>query len=95
MNHFDIVAAFEDRQWLEDMENRLDAKMRYAVGKARETPWIPYTTDGHQWKKNDIGWWTNGFWPANMWQMYRMTGDKLYREEALRTYGLNPDFNKY
>ena len=85
MNHFDIVAAFGDKQWLEDMKDRLDAKMRYAVGKARETSWIPYTTDGHQWKKNDIGWWTNGFWPANMWQMYRMTGDALYREEALRT----------
>ena len=85
MNHFDIVAAFGDKQWLEDMKDRLDAKMRYAVGKARETSWIPYTTDGHEWKKNDIGWWTNGFWPANMWQMYRMTGDALYREEALRT----------
>ena len=51
MNHFDIVAAFEDHKWLEDMKDRLDAKMRYAVEKARKTPWIPYTTDGHQWKK--------------------------------------------
>ena len=84
MEHMDIVAAFTDQAWLNRMTEQLHRKMTYAVGKAGETAWIPYTTDGHQWKKNDIGWWTNGFWPANMWQMYRMTGDGLYREEALR-----------
>ena len=66
------------------MAQKLDRKMRYAVGKAREVDFMPYSTEGGQWKKTDIGWWTNGFWPANMWQMYRMTGDELYREEALR-----------
>ena len=84
MSNFNNVNAFQDQAWLGEMVNRLDRKMAYAVEKARETPWIPYTTDGKQWKENRIGWWTNGFWPANMWQMYRMTGKELYREEALR-----------
>ena len=84
MPGFDIVNAFSDKAWLEDMAQKLDRKMRYAVGKAREVDFMPYSTEGGQWKKTDIGWWTNGFWPANMWQMYRMTGDELYREEALR-----------
>lgn len=84
MPSFDIVNAFSDKAWLEDMAQKLDRKMRYAVGKAREVDFMPYSTEGGQWKKTDIGWWTNGFWPANMWQMYRMTGDELYREEALR-----------
>ena len=83
--NFDIVAAFQDRPWLEDMTQKLDRKMRFAVGKAREVDYMPYSTADGQWKKTDIGWWTNGFWPANMWQMYRMTGDALYRDEALRT----------
>ena len=84
MPGFDIVNAFADQAWLGDMFQKLDRKMRYAVGKAREVDYMPYSTEGGQWKKTDIGWWTNGFWPANMWQMYRMTGDELYREEALR-----------
>ena len=84
MPNFDIVAAFRDKAWLEDMTQKLDRKMRFAVGKAREVDYMPYSTADGQWKKTDIGWWTNGFWPANMWQMYRMTGDELYRDEALR-----------
>ena len=84
MPNFDIVAAFRDKAWLEDMIQKLDRKMRFAVGKAREVDYMPYSTADGQWKKTDIGWWTNGFWPANMWQMYRMTGDELYRDEALR-----------
>ena len=83
--NFDIVGAFRDQDWLRETERKLDRKMRYAVGKARQVPWIPYTTENRQWKENGIGWWTNGFWPVSMWQMYRMTGDDLYREEAVRT----------
>ncbi len=81
---FDLVKAFPDPAWLEEMRKKLDAKMRFGVEKAREVSWMPYTTEKGQWKKNSIGWWTNGFWPASMWQMFRMTGDELYREEALR-----------
>ena len=84
MSNFDIVAAFRDKAWLDTMKDRIAVKMRYGVEKARQTPWIPYTTAEGQWKENDIGWWTNGFWPANMWQVYRMTGENLFREEALR-----------
>lgn len=80
----DIVAAFTDTAWLDGMAAKLDRKMRYAVGKAREVNFMPYSTESGQWKETQIGWWTNGFWPASMWQMYRLTGDPVYREEALR-----------
>ena len=82
---FDIVQAFRDQDWLKETEQKLDRKMRYAAGKAKQVSWIPYTTENRQWKENRIGWWTNGFWPAHMWQMYRMTGEEHYREEAIRT----------
>lgn len=81
---FDIVNRFPDKPWLETVAGRLDGKMQFAVRKARETDYIPYSTEHGQWKKTDIGWWTNGFWPASMWQMYLATGRAIYREEAVR-----------
>ncbi len=82
--NFEFEQAFRDHAWLKETEQKLDRKMRFAVKKAREVSWMPYTTENGQWKETRIGWWTNGFWPASMWQMYRMTGAELYREEALR-----------
>lgn len=82
---YDITANFPDKQWLSDTLKKVDKKMRYGVQKAREVDYIPYTTENGQWKPTDIQWWTNGFWPASMWQMYMATHDELYREEAVRT----------
>jgi len=79
-----MAAQFEDRTWLTDILQKLDVKMRYGVKKAREVDSIPYSTEAGQWKPESIHWWTNGFWPASMWQLFLMTGDALYQEEALR-----------
>ena len=84
MPSVDIVSAFTDRQWLDDMTCKLTKKTLYGVAKAREVGCMPYTTKNGQWQKNPIGFWTNGFWPASMWQMFLMTGEALFREEALR-----------
>ncbi|MGN0747105.1 MAG: glycoside hydrolase family 88 protein [Aristaeellaceae bacterium] len=80
----DIVERFPDKAWLEDVAAKLHTKMTYAVGKAREVDYIPYSTENGQWKPIHIHWWTNGFWPATMWQMYLATKDELYRDEAIR-----------
>lgn len=82
---FDIVERFPDKAWLEDVAARLHTKMTYAVCKAREVDYIPYSTENGQWKPVHIHWWTNGFWPATMWQMYLATRDELFRDEAIRT----------
>ena len=84
MIKFDLNANFPDKAWLEETARKLDDKMQYAVKKANEVDYIPYTTENGQWKKNDIRWWTNGFWPATMWQMYLATKNELYRDEAVR-----------
>lgn len=81
---FDIAANFPDKSWLDETAAKLHAKMTYAVGKAHEVDFMPYSTENGQWKETSIGWWTNGFWPATMWQMYLATKDNLYREEAIR-----------
>ena len=80
----DIVERFPDKAWLEEVAAKLHTKMSYAVGKAREVDYIPYSTENGQWKPIHIHWWTNGFWPATKWQMYLATKDELYRDEAIR-----------
>ena len=82
---FDIVNRFPDPSWLQEVREKLNRKMPYCIRKAQEVDFIPYTTENGQFKPTDINWWTNGFWPAMMWQMYRMTGEKIYQEEAERT----------
>ena len=74
----------ELKAWADAMAEKLDKKMRFGVKKAREVDYMPYSTENGGWKPVEIGWWTNGFWPATMWQMYLMTGDTLYRDEAVR-----------
>ena len=81
----DIVERFPDKAWLEEVAAKLHTKMTYAVGKAREVDYIPYSTENGQWKPIHIHWWTNGFWPATMWQMYLATKDDMFRDEAIRT----------
>ena len=36
-------------------------------------------------------WWTGGFWPGLMWQLYKATGEAVYRDEALRVEALLTD----
>ncbi len=74
----------ELKHWLNTVWEKLCRKMPYAVEKARQVSWIPYTTRDGQWAPNSIDWWTNGFWPAAMWQMYLGTENLLFREEAIR-----------
>ncbi|MDE6995078.1 MAG: glycosyl hydrolase family 88, partial [Lachnospiraceae bacterium] len=67
---------------------KLQNKIPYAVRQAQELDGIPYTTHGSKWIAgpcDGICWWTNGFWPGTMWQMYLMTGDEQYAAEAQRS----------
>ena len=73
-----------DRVWAEETLKKLDKKMAYGVKKAQEIAGIPYSVSDGQWSCNHIEWWTNGFWPAEMWQMYMETGKDFYKDEALR-----------
>ncbi|MBQ7887980.1 MAG: glycoside hydrolase family 88 protein, partial [Clostridia bacterium] len=69
--------------WAEQMKVKLEKKMRFAVSKAQGLSYIPYTTQDGEWAPTDICWWTNGFWGAELWQMFLMTGDTRYRDSAV------------
>jgi unsaturated chondroitin disaccharide hydrolase len=43
-----------------------------------QIPYIPTQGTYSDMGKTDIAWWTNGFWPGILWQMYHATGESKY-----------------
>ena len=81
------TAIAKHQGFAQDVWAKLTAKMPHSRQKATQLSYIPYTTCQNEWKPgpfDGICWWTNGFWPAEMWQMYLHTGDEAYRAEAER-----------
>ncbi|MCR5716620.1 MAG: glycoside hydrolase family 88 protein [Lachnospiraceae bacterium] len=74
-----------DRTWAQGAAKKLIEKMQVVTARSKEK--IPYRTqDGVFDDCSDdahIGWWTNGFWGGEMWQLYHLTGEEMYREAAL------------
>ena len=76
-----------DQEWLDEVYDKLLVKMKAEC--ARIGAMIPYTTDKDG-KYYDVAvtpgmgmdYWTNGFWPGMLWQMYEATGDEAYRKTA-------------
>ena len=71
--------------WIEESLTAFEKKYVKVVRKNRGR--ICYTTDesgSFDDRSGDdmIGWWTNGFWPGLLWQLYKATGDDLFRNEA-------------
>lgn len=73
---------------MDNWTNEVFEKMREKISAEcdRIGDQIPYwTRDGiyqEDYAKKDIYWWTNGFWPGILWQMYHATGDIKYQETA-------------
>ena len=73
-----------DRQWVQDIYKKLATKMRAQCLRIGEN--IPYIPREGRYRDLDspdgIYWWTNGFWPGMLWQMYNATGEDCYRTTA-------------
>lgn len=74
-----------DRQWLDTTWERLRTKMSAECGRLGTT--IPFAPRGGKYFDVEdtplgLGFWTNGFWPGMLWQMYHATGEEQYREAA-------------
>ncbi|MDR1570563.1 MAG: glycoside hydrolase family 88 protein [Oscillospiraceae bacterium] len=84
-----IERAAANRGWIDETWRKITKKMPISVEQARKLDTIPYTARDGAWSNpHGISWWTNGFYPALMWQMAIGTGDALYREEAARAEAL-------
>lgn len=73
--------------WIDDTFQKMAVKYLRGAALAQEQDVIPYTSQGTQWIASPFdgnSWWTNGFWPGMMWQLFVGTGNEAFRQEALR-----------
>ncbi len=91
----DKISGCSNQEWLDATYEKLLVKMKAECTRVGTN--IPYTTDEDgryrditetPWGrspdgKTHVGFWTNGFWPGMLWQMYEATGDEEYRKTAV------------
>ncbi|MGN0149883.1 MAG: glycoside hydrolase family 88 protein [Clostridia bacterium] len=73
----------DNKQWIDDVWEKIDKKMKVVSELSKDK--IPYTTVNgvhNNMVKDDITWWTNGFWAGFMWLLYVGTKDEQYRSVA-------------
>ena len=62
-------------------------KFKRSAAVAASEGIIPYKSEGGKWVTSPYdgnSWWTGGFWPGLMWQLYKATGDEQFKTEARR-----------
>ena len=75
------------RHDIETVSAQIVAKFRRSAALAEAEGIIPYKSEGGRWIASPYdgnSWWTGGFWPALMWQLYTMTHDETFLREARR-----------
>ena len=82
-----IDTTCSNEEWLDEAYKRLLSKMHAQCGRIGTM--IPYSPKKGKYfdcakveQMGGVHFWTNGFWPGMLWQMYEATGDELYRETA-------------
>ncbi|MCC8170027.1 MAG: glycoside hydrolase family 88 protein [Oscillospiraceae bacterium] len=73
----------ENKEWIDGVWEKIDKKMKTVSELSKDK--IPYTTVNgvhNNMAKDDVSWWTNGFWSGFMWLLYVGTGDERYRAVA-------------
>ena len=73
-----------DKTWGNETYEKIRGKLFAEGGRIGSR--IPYIADNGVYREDkaetDIVWWTNGFWPGMLWQMYHAEGDERYRMAA-------------
>ncbi len=81
-------------KWVDIAFERACRKFARGAKLAAQQGIIPYKSEGDHYIPSPFdgnSWWTGGFWPGLMWQLYKATGDGLYMHEALRAEKLLTD----
>lgn len=80
----EIKLKTADREWAEEIFKKLTTKLKAECSRMGDM--IPYISRNGRYHDIDtpegIYWWTNGFWPGLLWQMYHAAGEKIFRETA-------------
>lgn len=72
-----------EKEWAQAIADQIAEKVK--VTAARNRGKIPYSTKNGRfddWSGERIGWWTNGFWPAQLWLLYHAYGVEEWKEIA-------------
>lgn len=75
-------------KWIDEVFAQAAEKFARGAKLAARQGIIPYKSEGGHYVPSPFdgnSWWTGGFWPGIMWQLYHATGEKVYMDEALRT----------
>ena len=79
--------------------NRIAQKYRRTAETAAREGIIPYKSAEGKWIASPYdgnSWWTGGFWPGLMWQLWVLTEDGFFRQEACRAEKLlTEEFRSY
>ena len=80
----DYAWGEERQRWLDEIYEKLKVKMLRECGRAKTK--IPYSAQNGVFddrsNKQEINFWTNGFWGGILWQMYHATKEECYKEAA-------------
>ena len=83
----EIEMEIKMEKWIETAFEAVCRKFERGAKIAAEQGIIPYFGGENCYKPSPYdgnSWWTGGFWPAIMWQLYKATGRDVYKDEALR-----------
>ncbi|MDR2542226.1 MAG: glycoside hydrolase family 88 protein [Treponema sp.] len=73
-----------DKTWAQEIFEKLKIKLMAECERNKNS--IPYIPENGRYKDLEkpegIFWWTNGFWPGMLWQMYNATKEELFRKTA-------------
>ena len=72
-----------DKKWVDGIWEKISEKIEKNAVALQDI--IPYmTTDGKytDMSKQDVGWWTNGFFGGMMWLMYKETNKECFKITA-------------
>lgn len=82
------------QKWAEEIYQKIASKMLKTAEVAKKENMIPYMSQNGKLIASPFdgnGWWTGGFWPGMMWQLYHATADERFKDEARRTGKLLTD----
>ena len=86
-------------KWIDEAFERACAKLEHGAKPAAAQGISPYMGEKGRYAPSPFdgnSWWTGGFWPGMMWQLYRATGKDVYKDEALRVEDLlTEEFRKF
>ena len=84
---------------IERLASQLTEKFRSSAAAAAEAGILPYKSENGRWLTSPYdgnSWWTGGFWPGLMWQLWCLSGDDFFLTEARRAEDLlTAEFRSY